>query len=210
MLSNYKLPLVFDVGSLKADLRQILSTEWVAHFNKGYYEGEWKGLALRSTTGRVNQLHRPPTDTREATDTAILARCHYFRLVLNAFKCPMLSARLLSLSPGSKILEHEDYFLGIEYGLIRIHIPITTDRRIEFFINRQKLEMMEGEAWYIDFSLPHRVSNLGDQDRVHLVMDCGVNEWLETMIPFTCEVQSQGQSLVEQEHSVPFDGHRDG
>lgn len=111
MLSSYKLPLVFDAESLKADLRQILSTEWVAHFNRGYYyEGEWKGFALRSTTGRVNQLHRPPTDTREATDTAVLARCHNFRHVLNAFKCPMLSARLLSLSPGSKLLEHEDYF----------------------------------------------------------------------------------------------------
>lgn len=70
--------------------------------------------------------------------------------------------------------------------------------------------MVEGQAWYIDFSLPHRVSNMGDEDRVHLVMDCGVDEWLETMIPFTCEVQSQAQDFVEQEHAVPFDGHRDG
>jgi aspartyl/asparaginyl beta-hydroxylase (cupin superfamily) len=189
MLSTHKLPLVFDAESLRRDLKQIFSHEWVAHFNRGYYEGEWKGVALRSTTGRVNQLHRPPTDTREATDTVILARCPYFQHVITAFKCPVLAARLLSLSPGSKILQHEDYFLGFEYGLIRIHIPITTDRRVEFFLDQQKLEMIEGETWYIDFSLPHRVSNKSDEDRVHLVIDCGVNQWLEMMIPFAGEAK---------------------
>lgn len=196
MLNCYKLPLLFDAESLQADLKRIFSHEWVAHFNKGYYEGEWKGLALRSTTGRVNQLYRPPTDSREASDTAVLARCPYFQHVLAAFKCPMLSARLLSLSPGSKILEHEDYFLGVEYGLIRIHIPITTGQRVEFFIDKQRLEMKEGETWYIDFSLPHRVSNISDEDRVHLVIDCSVNEWLEVMIPFGSEAQSQMQSSL--------------
>lgn len=182
MLISYKLSLAFDAEFLQADLRRICADEWVAHFNKGYYEGEWKGLALRSTTGKTTQLYRPQDDTREATDTVILARCPYFRQVLGAFRCPILAARLLSLSPGSKIREHEDYFLGFEYGLIRIHIPVTTDRRVEFFVENQRLEMIEGEAWYIDFSLPHRVSNTSDKERVHLVIDCVVNDWLERMI----------------------------
>lgn len=183
MLISYKLSLAFDAELLKADLSRICADEWVPHFNKGYYEGEWKGLALRSTTGKTTQLFRPQDDTREATDTVILARCPYFQQVLSAFRCPILAARLLSLSPGSKIREHEDYFLGFEDGLIRIHIPITTDRRVEFFVANQRLEMREAEAWYIDFSLPHRVSNTSDKERVHLVVDCVVNDWLERMIP---------------------------
>lgn len=184
MLLCHKLPLVFEAESLKADLEQITSGEWVAHFNKGYYEGEWKGLALRSTTGKANQLHRFPDDTGPATDTVILARCPYFQDVLDAFKCPILAARLLSLGPGSKIREHEDYFLGVEDGLIRLHIPIATDPRVEFFIANQRLTMMEGETWYLDLSLPHRVSNHSDKDRVHLVVDCVFNDWLEAQIPF--------------------------
>lgn len=189
MLSSYKLPLAFDAGSLKADLERISPGEWVAHFNKGYYEGEWKALALRSTTGRANQLFTPQEDTREATDTAILGRCPYFQCVLAAFKCPIRGARLLSLGPGSKILEHKDYFLGIEDGLIRIHIPVATDMRVEFFVDDRRLVMVEGEAWYIDFCLPHRVNNFGDKDRVHLVIDCIVNGWLEGMIPFGSDGQ---------------------
>ncbi len=189
MLSSYKLPLAFDAESLKEDLERILPDEWVAHFNKGYYQGEWKGLALRSTTGRANQLFTPPQDTMEAADTAILGRCHYFQRVLAAFECPIRGARLLSLGPGSKILEHQDYFLGIEDGLIRIHIPVATDLRVEFFVDNRRLVMMEGEAWYIDFGLPHRVHNFSDKDRVHLVIDCRVNAWLVGMIPFGSSAQ---------------------
>lgn len=191
MLISYKLPLAFDAEFLKADLRRICADEWVAHFNKGYYEGEWKGLALRSTTGKASQLYRAPDDTREVTDTVILTKCPYFRQVLGAFKCPILTARLLSLSPGSKIREHQDYFLGFEDGMIRIHIPIVTDKQVEFFVGNQRLEMMEGEAWYIDFSRPHRVSNTSDKDRVHLVLDCAVNDWLAGMVPCDRSTPSQ-------------------
>jgi hypothetical protein len=38
--------------------------------------------------------------------------------------------------------------------------------------------MHEGECWYLDLSLPHWVENRGARDRVHLVIDCEVNEWL--------------------------------
>jgi len=43
--------------------------------------------------------------------------------------------------------------------------------------------MAEGEAWYIDFGLPHRINNDSDKDRVHFVIDCRVNNWIEEMIP---------------------------
>ena len=184
MLSSYKLPLEFSAELLKADLRQISSDEWVAHFNKGYYEGEWKGLALRSTTGRATQLHRHPTDERPTRETAVLAQCPYFQAVLAAFRCPIRLARLLSLGPGAKIREHVDYFLSPEDGAIRIHVPVVTDLRVEFFVDNQRLMLEEGEAWYIDFGLPHRVNNYSDQERVHLVIDCTVNDWLRALIPF--------------------------
>ncbi|HEX7313871.1 MAG TPA: aspartyl/asparaginyl beta-hydroxylase domain-containing protein [Pyrinomonadaceae bacterium] len=184
MLISYKLPFAFDADSLKADLGQIAPGEWTAHFNKGYYEGMWKGLALRSTTGRANQLSTLAQEMKEAVDTPVLARCPYFQQVISAFQCHIHAARLLSLSPGSKIIEHKDYFMGYEEGLIRIHIPVTTDARVEFFIDNRRIVMSEGEAWYIDFGLPHRVNNVSDIERVHLVVDCRVNDWIEKLIPF--------------------------
>jgi len=138
--ASYKLSLTFDAASLKADLERVLASDWVEHFNRAYYQGAWKGLALRSTTGRANQIYTAAHENVEAVETPVLARCAYFRQVLATFDCPIHTARLLSLGPGSKILEHTDDFLGGEYGLLRVHIPITTDSAVEFYVNGQKLE----------------------------------------------------------------------
>lgn len=184
MVNCHKLAFAFESELLKTDLGKIHTDDWVPHFNRQYYEGEWKALALRSASGRANQIYQPPNEISAAIDTPVLARCPYFRQVLNMFECSLLAARLLSLGPGSKIREHEDYFLGFEYGLIRIHIPISTEPRVEFFVGNERLDMKEGEAWYIDFGLPHRINNLSDRDRVHLVVDCIVNDWLKEIIPF--------------------------
>jgi hypothetical protein len=183
MWINYKLPLNFDVASLKADLARVEVTDWVRHFNREYYEGAWKGVALRSTSGRANQLHAPPNETAEALDTPVLNRCQYFQHVLARFACPIHTARLLSLGAGAKILEHTDDYLGGEDGLLRIHIPITTDERVDFFVGGRRLVLCEGEAWCINFSLPHRITNGCNTDRVHLIIDCKINKWLEELAP---------------------------
>ena len=198
MFISYKLPLAFDAALLKEDLEQVLESDWVRHFNRQYYEGIWKGLALRSTSGRANQLHTPPVETAEALDTPVLTRCPYFQQVLAAFNCPIHTARLLSLGPGARILEHKDDFLGGEHGLLRMHIPITTDERVEFVVGGNTLVMKEGEAWCIDFSQPHRVTNDSDRDRVHLIIDCRVNKWLEELVrSITKESNVFNQASIE-------------
>ena len=42
------------------------------------------------------------------------------------------------------------------------------------------MEMNEGEAWYLNFSLEHSVRNGGATDRIHLVIDCIVNDWIRS------------------------------
>src|SRR5262252_2286277 len=106
MLFSYQLPFKFDPESLKTDLAQVRPEDWRLHFNRTYYAGEWRALALRSTTGEVKQIYRSPDDAREAVATAVLARCAYFQEVLNTFQCPIPNARLMSLTPGSQIREH--------------------------------------------------------------------------------------------------------
>ena len=39
----------------------------------------------------------------------------------------------------------------------------------------------EGEAWYLDLNLRHRVDNHSDTDRIHLVIDCVVNDWVRAL-----------------------------
>nr|HMS43742.1 aspartyl/asparaginyl beta-hydroxylase domain-containing protein [Pyrinomonadaceae bacterium] len=73
--------------------------------------------------------------------------------------------------------------LGLEDGEIRIHIPVLTNPQVEFILDDQKVEMQEGEAWYLNFNLFHTVRNEGTTDRIHLVIDCVVNDWMLSNFP---------------------------
>jgi hypothetical protein len=182
MQSSLKLPLKFDATLLQADLNQVLATEFVPHFNTRYYEGDWSVVPFRSVGGRANHIYPDPTAKNAFADTPLLARCPHVRDVLAAFHCPQQSARFLRLKAGSSIKEHRDHKLSFEDGEIRVHIPVATNPGVEFVLNAVNVRMLEGECWYHNFNLPHRIANRGTTDRVHLVIDCVVNDWLREML----------------------------
>lgn len=182
MVSHLRLPFAFDPVLLQRDLATIRNGEWTRHFNTQYYEGDWSGIALRSTAGARVPLYPDPTSD-VYVDLPVLAECPYFREVLETFRCPVQVARLLRLKPGTIIREHRDYRLGYEDGEIRVHVPVETNPEVEFVLDGERLTMREGEAWYLNVNLPHRVHNGGRADRVHLVVDCTVNDWVRRMFP---------------------------
>ena len=181
-VDRFRLPMAFDVARLHADLAQIRPEEWRAHFNTGYHDGLWSGVALRTTEGAHVPLYPDPTKNAYV-DLAVLDRCPYIREVMAAFHCPLRLVRLLKLTPGSNIKEHSDYDLSFEDGEVRVHVPIQTNPAVEFVVDGKPLPMGEGECWYVNFNLPHRIHNRGATDRVHLVIDCVLNEWLRGMFP---------------------------
>jgi hypothetical protein len=182
MISTLKLPFGFDAERLKNDLEKFASGDWTPHFNTQYYEGDWSGIALRAPKGAHVQLYPDPSATG-FEDTEMLARCSYIPEVLSAFKCELETARFLRLTAGSNIREHRDFNLSFEDGFARIHIPVRTNPQVEFFLDGVRVEMDEGEAWYLNFNLNHRVVNRSAEDRVHLVIDCVVNDWVGKFFP---------------------------
>jgi hypothetical protein len=183
MLATLKLPFTFDPKWLQAELAQIQPDEWVNHFNTSIYEGDWSGVALRSVGGAALTLYPDPTATGQFSDTAILGRCPYYQTVLATFHCPLTSVRLLRLKAGSSIREHRDYRLGYEDGEVRLHIPVLTNPAVAFFLQGERVWMRAGECWYLNVNLKHRVDNQSTADRIHLVIDCVVNEWLAAFFP---------------------------
>ncbi len=185
MIDRYQLPFSFDPISLHADLARIGEDEWVPHFNKDYYEGDWSGVVLRSAAGKTGSLFTNAHATESFIGTPILERCPYFQQVLATFQCPLKSVRLLRLSAGSVVREHRDYDLGYaEGGEVRFHIPIQTNPNLEFHLNNRRVILGEGEVWYLDLAKPHRVRNRGTTPRIHLVLDMQVNDWLRSQVPF--------------------------
>jgi hypothetical protein len=173
-----RLPLHFDPLKLQADLVQVAAEDWQAHFNRAVYEGDWSGAPLRAVPGSHMPLYSDPTAQDGWADTPLLECCAYFREVLARFACPLLSVRLLRLAPGALIKEHRDYGLGLDCGEVRLHVVVSTNPGVECRIDGQDYHWAEGECWYADFGRPHSFANRGATERVHLVLDCRVNDWL--------------------------------
>ena len=179
MVSHAQLYLDIPLTSFQQEVDK-LNDGWIAHFNYKHYEGEWTALPLRSPGGKTDQIIPDMLQQGGYADTDLMTACPSIQTWLQSFKCPLLSVRLLKLKTGSLIKEHRDYELCFEKGEARLHVPIFTNPAVEFYLNSVLVKMKEGECWYINANLPHRVSNLGATDRIHLVVDCQVNEWLKS------------------------------
>ncbi len=180
MVSHAKLPLPVTIEAFQKEVQGLIYN-WVPHFNYGHYEGEWSVLSLRSPGGKTDQIIPDQIQQAEYSDTELLNVCPVIRSWMNQFQCPLLSVRFLKLKSNAIIKEHRDHELAFENGEARLHIPIFTNPFVEFYLNNNLVKMQEGECWYINANLPHRVANLGSTDRIHLVMDCVVNDWLRTV-----------------------------
>ena len=181
LITHCRLPFLFDVERLRADLERTAGLGWVRHFLSQNYRGEWSALALRSAGGADGNIHAHPHPPEAYGDTPALRACAYLQEVLETFCCPISSVRLMKLAPDSEILEHVDPGCGYEDGQARLHVPISTGPEVEFYLNHERVAMQAGECWYLNFQLPHRVVNAGAADRVHLVIDCTVNTWLDAV-----------------------------
>jgi ribosomal protein S18 acetylase RimI-like enzyme len=177
-----KMPLQYDAARLQSDFAGIVADEFVPHFNEAYYEGDWSAVPLRSVGGRADRIYPDPTAKNAFADTPLLARCAYIREVLATLHCPLQAVRFLRLKSGSVIKEHRDHELGFEDGEVRLHIPVITNPDVEFVLNQVRIVMNEGECWYLNVNQPHRVANRGAADRIHLVVDCVVNDWLRDLL----------------------------
>jgi mannose-6-phosphate isomerase-like protein (cupin superfamily) len=188
MISYARLDIGFDVEAVKREVIA-LGEPWSLHFNTMHYEGEWTVLSLRVPGGDSERIIPDMMGGEECMDTALMAKCPVVKALLNSMQCEILSVRFLNLKAGAYIKPHRDHELAFEHGEARLHFPIFTNAQVEFFVEDGQVRMNEGECWYINANLMHSVANKGSVDRIHLVVDCKVNDWLR-------EVFEQGEKQV--------------
>jgi Aspartyl/Asparaginyl beta-hydroxylase len=177
-----RLPIAFDAKLLALDVASLAAVDWLPHFNTSYYEGDWSGVPLRAVGGRAERLYPDPAASEPYADTAVLARCPNLAAALDRLRCERTAVRLLRLGPGARVREHRDYRLGYDDGELRLHVPVTTGPDVEFVLAGEPLPMAAGECWYVNVNEPHRVTNNGTTARIHLVVDCIRNDWLDAQI----------------------------
>ncbi|QXI31361.1 aspartyl/asparaginyl beta-hydroxylase domain-containing protein [Pseudomonas vanderleydeniana] len=173
-----RLPLAVDLPQLLQALSRIPAQAWKAHFNTGYYEGDWSGVALISPADALSELAHG-SGVAVARDPWLQDEAWARALDL---PLSIRSARLLRLGSGGRIHEHRDYDLGAPDADRRLHIPLLSPPGVDFMLDGQRIPMKAGELWFLDLARPHSVDNWGEGERVHLVLDCLPEAWLEQQI----------------------------
>ncbi|MDB5278943.1 MAG: L-proline cis-4-hydroxylase [Ferruginibacter sp.] len=207
MIKYSRIKQRFDVQQMQQEVNGLEANFWKPHYNEKHYEGNWTILPLRSLNGSIENniaIHSGSLQTNmQYKDTTLLNDCPYLSSVLNYFRCEKMSVRLMNLNAGASIKEHSDYDMSLEEGEARFHIPVFTNNGVAFFIEEEQIPMQEGECWYLNLSLRHRVNNSGATNRIHLVIDCKVNGWVKGLIHNQADLK---QESIEMPTKESFNG----
>jgi len=187
MIRYAKLQLPFDFKATQAELISA-GDEWQPHINKYHYTGSWKVLSLRSPGGSHKNNSPDLIGETEFLDTIYMGHFASVNNLIATLHCPVMAVRFLNLQAGAVIKQHRDAELAFEKGEARLHFPIFTNADVEFYCENDRIFLNEGECWYLNANLPHNVSNKGATDRIHLVIDCKVNDWLKAIVESSGEI----------------------
>jgi len=181
-----KLSVQVDVVSLQNEVSSCFSLDWINHVNKACYSGSWDVLPIRTLIANVDKhpiLQSFNLEQKgEWVYLPIIEALSQIRSILDWFQCDIEATRLMRLKPGAHIQPHQDKGLAMEYGFARFHVPICAAEQVEFMVNDKLVPMQNGELWYLNADATHSVKHVGDEDRVNLVIDCKVNDWLRQKI----------------------------
>jgi hypothetical protein len=101
--------------------------------------------------------------------------------------------RVARLEPNSFLWEHRDFSDLKRVPRLRLHIPLQTHPDSYLVLAGQRIFMKSGFIWKLNPTVPHGVCNRSPVPRLHLILDCYVNEtirnWLETERLDSCLTQ---------------------
>lgn len=77
---------------------------------------------------------------------------------------------LARMPPGGEIKPHQDTNVAARWPH-KIHVPLTTNDRVAFWIDGRAYHLPVGEAFEVNNMAVHAVRNDGDSDRIHLIFE---------------------------------------
>ena len=157
-----------------------------------YSKGDdWTSISLRGYGEdpldilKPNVLKSGVNEQSKLQDTTLMSEMGFsvIKKVLNFIPSEFERVRLMKIKANSSIGKHTDKIdkdFGLEEGkIIRIHVPIRTNDKVEFCLwddgEKTINYLKEGHYYYVDVRAPHAVTNNSDVDRIHLVVDTYVN-----------------------------------
>ena len=82
---------------------------------------------------------------------------------------------LVSLPAGCNVKPHVDLGYHLQ-SCHRIHLPVITDKDVQFIVDDTIIPMCEGMLMEINNNLTHSVENRSLHNRIHLIIDWGIKD----------------------------------
>lgn len=122
-------------------------------------------------------------DCKAPKQTALLNRLPVLKQLLEGFGFDIMASRLLKLQPGCYLHEHRDYVYLEQVPRFRLHVPIVTNPNAHIVMPGSAIHLTRGNLWKLNpHSAIHSACNFGSEPRIHLMLDCYVNEALQKLI----------------------------
>ncbi|MFY1597068.1 aspartyl/asparaginyl beta-hydroxylase domain-containing protein [Micromonospora sp. WMMD737] len=160
---------------------------------------DWAVVPLRAPNGDPDRTD-PGLPGEEYGPTPLLERLPGLSRLLATIPCELAAARLMRLAPEAQVKPHVDSFFGLQYGKVRLHVPLITSHTALMVFGKDEIHWTPDHLWYGDFSRPHTVRNGGPDDRVHLVLDCLLSGELLALFP---EEHRTGQIMINRSRLTP-------
>lgn len=177
-MNALQLPFTFDTAIILEEINQFSKED--------YYDIYNTSVALKTLWSK--HLIEPKGSPEKAPvflPNEALQKCPYLLSVLETFQCNKETFRIHTLNAKAIIKPHRDIGYCLEQGLVRIHIPIVTNEKVQIIVNNEEVVMKAGECWYCNFNEFHEVHNNSDLPRTHLILDCVVNDWMKELFNTT-------------------------
>jgi len=157
----------------------------VTKFNK---KNQWTAISIRGYANDMTQIGKGgvlgTTELSNLQNTSLYDELEMDK-ILDKIPAEKERVRLMKLEAGTIIAKHTDKVdKDIKSGkIVRLHIPVITNKNVKMFSwlsgGLAEFHMAKGECWWLDVSLPHKVENNSETDRVHLVVDIYNNDTIK-------------------------------
>lgn len=191
------------VGDLDAAASYLDRLDYAAVKTKYNAKRQWQAVSLRGFSDdpldilKPNVLGSRQRDEGGLRDTALrkVPDLQPLNEIVACLPTECERVRVMRLEAGTQISKHTDKIdkaIGLNDGQVaRVHIPIRTHPFVVFSIWEDKVKrnyfLQRGCFYFTNVVLPHSVTNNWTMDRLHLVVDCYVNDDLRTLIRRSAE-----------------------
>lgn len=140
-------------------------------------DGAVKIIPLITMDGKPSNVSGFSTGP-EFLATPFLDACPTIKNFLHSLPGRKFSCRVSILEGESEILPHRDFFRSLEFGVVRLHLPLKTNKSITFNFNDKRIFLEKGYLHYVDISQIHFLNNPTLAERMHLIIDLEITDEL--------------------------------